>query len=54
MTEERLAFIDRLAELSMDVDNRFDELQALYQDERLKVPAMVHNAVLNKQDDVIL
>jgi hypothetical protein len=53
-TEEQLAFIDRLAELTLDVDNRFDELQTLDQDERLKVPATVHNAVLNRQDDVIL
>jgi hypothetical protein len=44
---------DRLAELTLDADRRFGEIRALYDaDERLRVPATVFNAVLNRQDPV--
>jgi Transglutaminase-like superfamily len=44
---------DRLAELTLDADRRFGEIRALYDaDERLRVPATVFNAVLNRPDPV--
>jgi hypothetical protein len=44
---------DRLAALTLDADRRFGEIRVLYDaDERLRVPATVFNAVLNRQDPV--
>jgi hypothetical protein len=46
---ERLALFDRLAALTRDPDAALTELRGLYQaDERLRVPATVFNAVLNR------
>ena len=45
-----LAFIDRLAELTVEPDRHFDELRAVYQDPRVNVPATVFNAVLNRPE----
>ena len=46
-----LALIDRLATLTHDPDARFDELRAAYEvDPRLRVPATVFNAVLNRAE----
>ena len=44
--------IDRLAELSQAPDRHADELRAVYQDERVTVPGIVFNAVLNRPDPV--
>ncbi len=49
----RAAFLDRLAALTHDPDANFAELRDLYEnDDRLRVPAMVFNAVLNRQEAV--
>jgi hypothetical protein len=41
------AFFDQLAIVSREPDAHFDELSALYRDERVSVPATVFNAGLN-------
>jgi hypothetical protein len=49
--EERLAFFDRLAALTRGPDAAVDELRALYEnDERLRVPPVVFNAVLRREE----
>jgi hypothetical protein len=48
-----LALFDRLAALTVDVDERFNEVRALYeQHARLRVPARVFNAVRKQMEDV--
>ena len=46
------AFIDRLAELTLEPDRHFGELRAIYQDARVKVPSTVFNAVRNRPETV--
>jgi len=51
ISRERLAFFDRLAALTHDPDAAFAEVRALYEgDERLRVPPVVFNAVLNQPE----
>lgn len=45
-------FFDRLAELTMSPDRTFDELRQLGQDDRLKVPAQVYNAVRDRRETI--
>ncbi len=53
LSDEQLAFFDRLAALTRAPDASFDELRALYErDERFHVPANVFNAVLNRMDTI--
>ena len=48
---ERLAYFDRLAAKTRAPDDNFAHLRALYRDdERLRVPPVVFNAVLNRPD----
>ena len=48
-----LPLFDRVTELTLDVERRFDELRALYdENERLRVPSTVFNALLNRPDRV--
>ena len=48
---EQLVFLDRLAQLSQNPDGSFDELRRLYtDDERLRVPATVFNALRNRPE----
>lgn len=49
---EHIALFDRLAALTVDPDANVTELEALYQDERLRVPASVRNA-LRECDEAI-
>jgi hypothetical protein len=50
----RLALFDRLAELTHDPGAAFAELTAAYAtDDRLRVPATVYNAVLNRSEPVL-
>jgi hypothetical protein len=54
LDEQQLAFFDRLAALTRAPDDSFDELRDLYQaDERLRVPATVFNALLNRPEEAI-
>lgn len=51
MSEDTLAFFDRLAALTREPDAAFGELRELYEsDERLRVPDTVFNAVLNRAE----
>ncbi len=51
LSDEQLAFFDRLAALTHEPDAAFAELHALYEgDDRLRVPTTVFNAVLNRPE----
>ncbi len=53
LTDDQLAFFDRLAVLTHAPDASFNELRGLYEaDERLRVPAMVYNAVLQRTEPI--
>jgi hypothetical protein len=53
LSDEQLAFFDRLAALTHAPDTSFDELRALYQGAQgLQVPDTVFNAVLNRPEIV--
>ena len=53
MTREIAALVDRRADLTLDADNRFAELRALYEaDPALHVPTQVFNAVRNQVETV--
>jgi hypothetical protein len=48
-----LAWFDGLAAQTREPDESLDELRQLYTtDERLRVPAAVHNALLNREEPV--
>jgi hypothetical protein len=47
---ERLGLFDRLAELTRDPDAHFDALCAAYEQDGLRVPHTVFNAVLNREE----
>ncbi|MDL2399562.1 transglutaminase domain-containing protein [Rhizobium mayense] len=49
----RLAMFDRLAALAIEVDERLDEVRALYQEDvSLRVPAQVFNGVRKQMENV--
>jgi hypothetical protein len=53
LRQDTLALFDRLAALTCAPDAGFAALRALYEgDERLRVPAVVHNAVLMRDEPV--
>ena len=53
LTDDQLAFFDHLAVLTHAPDPSFNELRGLYEaDERLRVPAMVYNAVLQRTEPI--
>ncbi len=53
LDDDKLVFLDRLAALTRAPDASFSELRALYEgDERLRVPATVFNAVLDRPEAV--
>lgn len=53
LSDEQLRFFDHLAALSRVPDASFDELRTLYQeDQRVRVPEVVLNAVLNRSEAV--
>ena len=50
---EQLEFFDKLAALTREPDASFEQLRALYQDDdRLRVPEVVFNAVLNRPERI--
>jgi hypothetical protein len=54
ISDEQYALFDRLAGLTRDPDAAFAELTAAYAGEtRLRVPATVYNAVLNRTEPVM-
>jgi hypothetical protein len=52
ITEEQYALFDELSVLTLDPDARWDELQSLMQDDRLRVPSKVFNAGLQREEPV--
>ncbi len=53
LSEDQFAFFDGLAELTRDPDASFDELRQVYEsDDRLRVPEIVFNAVLQRPEAV--
>jgi hypothetical protein len=53
LQDDQLAFFDRLAAITRAPDASFDELRGLYEgDDRLRVPATVFNALLNRPEAV--
>ncbi|MEO6715521.1 MAG: hypothetical protein ABIM89_19135 [Mycobacteriales bacterium] len=50
--DERVALFDRLAALTVDPDDNIAELEALCQDDRLRVPTSVRNAVRERHEPV--
>jgi hypothetical protein len=53
LQDDRLALFDRIAALTRAPDAAFVELRRLYEgDDRLRVPAAVFNAVLNRPETI--
>lgn len=53
LQKEQLALFDRLAALTRTPDASFEQLHTLYEgDDRLRVPATVFNAVLNRTETI--
>jgi hypothetical protein len=53
ITDEHLAFFDRLAALTQAPDAAFPELRQLARDDaRIRVPAAVHNVLLNRDETI--
>ena len=53
LDDKQLAFFDHLATITADPDAAFDELRESYEkDERLRVPATVFNALLNRPEAI--
>jgi hypothetical protein len=51
MDGDRLAFFDRVARLTSEPDQSFEEFRKLFHDDdRLRVPAVVFNAALQRPD----
>jgi len=51
LDDDRLAFFDRLAALTRQPDESFEQLRGLFQeDERLRVPAAVFNTILKRPE----
>ncbi len=48
--DDRFELFDRLAPLTLTPDTAFTELRAVCQDERLRVPPAIHNAVLARDE----
>jgi Transglutaminase-like superfamily len=47
LDEGKVALLDKIAALTIGGDDRFAEIRAIYQDERLRVPPVVFNALRN-------
>ncbi len=53
LNDEQLAFFDRLAAITREPDASFEELRKLYaNDDRVRVPETVFNAVLNRPEAI--
>ena len=53
LSNEQLTFFDHLAEITREPDASFEDLLALYaKDDRLRVPATVSNALLNRAEAI--
>jgi len=55
LTDERKALLDRVSALTLAGDEAFPEVREVYEsDERLKVPAVVFNALRNKPETIAI
>jgi hypothetical protein len=53
LNDDQLAFFDRVAALTCDLDSSFDDLRRVYQsDDRLRVPPIVFNSLQNRSESV--
>jgi Transglutaminase-like superfamily len=52
ISEDKLAFLDRLATITREPDALLEDLRAVYEDERVRVPDTVFNAVRNQPEAV--
>jgi hypothetical protein len=53
LSEDRFLFFDRLAAITREPDQSFDELRRLYEsDDRVRVPAVVFNALRNRGEQI--
>jgi hypothetical protein len=53
LNDDQLAFFDRIAALTREPDESFDESRKLFEgDERLKVPGEVFNSLLNRSEAI--
>jgi hypothetical protein len=53
LSDDELGFFDRLASLTREPDGSFEELRRLFQeDQRLRAPATVFNALLNRPEEI--
>ena len=53
LSVDRLAFFDRLAALTRTPDASFAELRMMWDDERVRVPNVVFNALRNQAEDIV-
>jgi hypothetical protein len=52
LTDEKKQLLDRVSALTLAGDDAFPKLRAIYNDDRLRVPPVVFNAVLHRPDPV--
>ncbi len=52
ITAEKKALLDRVAALTLAGDESFAEVRAIYDDDRLRVPPVVFNALRNAQEPI--
>jgi len=54
LDEGKVALLDRVSALTIAGDDKFAELRAIYQDDRLRVPPVVFNVLRNTPEQVAL
>ncbi len=52
LTDEKKSLLDRVATLTLAGDNAFPEVRAIYNDDRLRVPPLVFNALRNAPEPI--
>ncbi len=52
LLEEKGALLDRIAALTLAGDSAFAEVRAIYEDDRLRVPPAVFNALRNAPETI--
>ena len=52
ITDEKKKFLDRVAALTLSGDDKFGDIRAIYNDDRLRVPPVVFNALRNAPEKI--
>jgi len=52
ITDEKKKFLDHVAALTLAGEDKFGEVRAIYNDDRLRVPPVVFNALRNAQEKI--